>query len=89
MIEVKAIELFKELIDNGNYYLLFDISILYQVEETLNSLELTISDDDFRRVASEVKYQYLKYSDVQLNDELVEQVLSELKIIEGSKTNEI
>lgn len=90
MIDNESFTLFDELVKNDKYGYMFDLSIIYQVNETIESANLFITDEDFKKICNEVKRQYLKYEDVELNDELVESVINELKDrrgIENGKDN--
>lgn len=85
MIDKKSFELFNKLVKDDNYKYIFDITIIYQVNETLQYLQLIIdeeySNSNFIKVCNEVKRQYLKYNDIALNDSLVETVLNEMGFI--------
>lgn len=78
MIENNSFILFDELVQNNKYGYMFDLSIIYQVNEYINSINLIITYEDFKKVCNEVKRQYLKYNDIELNDELINNVINEL-----------
>lgn len=74
MINKESFELYDKLVNENQYNKLFDISIIYQVSETLNYLDKELGTYDFMLICNEVKRQYLK-NDVALNDDLVGEVL--------------
>lgn len=77
MIAQESFELFDKLLKGSKYHLIFDLSIIYQVTETLEIQGINLKDEDFKRLCNKVKRDYLKY-DKELNDELVEEMLQEM-----------
>ena len=75
MIRNDSFELFDKLVKEDNYKNLFDVSIIYQVSETINYLNCKVNN--FKNICEEVKRRYLKY-DVELNDDLVIEVMNEI-----------
>lgn len=70
MIENNSFKLYEKLVKEDNYKYIFDITIIYQVNSTLEMEDIELEEKDFIILCNEVKRQYLKY-DKELSDSLV------------------
>ena len=87
MIDNKSFDLYNQLVKDNKYNNLFDITIIYQVSETLNNEDIELEKKDFKSLCNEVKKDYLKY-DIDLNDNLVMNCYDKLERLEtGTYTN--
>lgn len=77
MIQKGSFELYEKLVASDNYSNIFDLSIILQVNETIENYG--IETNNLYTICNEVKRQYLKYEDVTLNDDLVLSIIDELK----------
>ena len=83
MISKKSFVLFDTLVNEGKDKYIFDLTIINQVSETMDLIDLLLNESDFEKLCNEVKRQVLKYEDVVLNDDLVQTIINELGLGEG------
>ena len=82
MISKKSYALFDKLVQENNYKYIFDLSIIFQVSETLELVELQLNEIDFEKLCNEVKLQVLQ-RDLPLNYDTVQEIIDKLGLWEA------